>query len=51
MTTGCLETSATCILQVNDKLQVAGHSTMYAIGDATDIKETKVGLRLCWNAR
>lgn len=29
-------------MQVNDKLQVVGHSNVYAIGDATDVKETKV---------
>ena len=29
-------------VQVNDKLQVVGQSNVFAIGDATDVKETKV---------
>jgi hypothetical protein len=29
-------------VQVNDKLQVVGHTNVFAVGDATDLKETKV---------
>jgi hypothetical protein len=32
--------------QVNDKLQVVGQPNVFAVGDATDIKETKV--RCSW---
>ena len=32
-------------VQVNDKLQVVGQANVFAVGDATDIKETKVSCR------
>ena len=35
--------AAALLPQVNDKLQVAGHHNVFAIGDATDIKEVKLG--------
>lgn len=38
---GILDTQGA--IKVNDKLQVVGHSNMFAVGDATDVKETKVG--------
>lgn len=31
------------VLQVNEHLQVKGLHNVYAIGDATDVKETKLG--------
>ena len=31
------------LIQVEDSLQVTGHSKIFAVGDATDVKEVKLG--------
>lgn len=34
---------SSCVLQVDECLRVVGHQRVFAVGDATDVKETKLG--------
>ena len=38
-----LSTRSMCAMQVDEHLRVIGHDRIFAVGDATDVKETKLG--------